>query len=370
MKFKWLCIVCILSLLSGCWDQHLLKEMRLVYGVAFDQDGENVKDTVALRTISSTPDMPEENQILSVTAKTIRAAKQLIDAKISGRFGTAKVQVYLIGEEMAKNDIYPLLDVLYRDPLGALNGKVAVTEGEASDYLFLEKRGQTLIAEYISELLDSEVDAGVVPDLSLQRVCTYMFDEGHDFMLPYLNFDSENSLVNLKGVALFDNQKFTGEILDKEESEVINLLSRYVKEKGSFTKKVNDDEEQWINNYVSFDVAEVKNDTSFSFPGNEVKVDIDIEMEVDVTEYPENRLRDPAVKKKLNKKLSEIFTKEAKAAVKKVQEANSDVFSFGRDLLAFHSDKLEGGKLGKNYFKEMDITPTIKVKVKNTGVLD
>ncbi|WP_066172447.1 Ger(x)C family spore germination protein [Bacillus marinisedimentorum] len=372
MKYKWLFIIIpTLLLLSGCWDLQLLKETRLVYGAAFDLEGENVKDTVAIRTVASNPEVPEGNEIVSVTAKTIRAAKQLVDTKISGRFGSSKILIYLIGDEMAKKDIYPLLDVLYRDPLGALSGKVAVTEGKGADMLYMRKKGETLISEHIRELLESEEASGVVPELTLQTVCTYMFDEGHDFMLPYLNVDQENDTINLKGTALFNKETFTGEVLDIEESEIIMLLSRYALKDGSFTKKVkDDDEEQWMNNYISFDIWDIKNDTSFSFNGKQITANVDVELTVNVTEYPEDRLDEPATQKKLNKKLSEILTKEAEDAVKKVQGANSDVFSFGRDLLAFHSDKLEGGKLGDNYFKEMKITPTIKVKIKNTGVLD
>jgi hypothetical protein len=148
--------------LTGCWDQRLLKDSRLVYSSAFDlEDYEKILTTAIIR------DFREEsptNVEIQATGRTLRETRMKMDRKINGNFEPSKNRVFMLGGELAQKDIFQFLDVFYRDPTSSISSKVAVAEGRAADILSTLSQKNTLISEYIAEQLTSAEDATEADD--------------------------------------------------------------------------------------------------------------------------------------------------------------------------------------------------------------
>lgn len=366
-----LSLVPLMLILSGCWDQRLLKETRLVYGVGFDLEDNMVKNTIVIRSVPGNPNAEYTNELISTKAETIRKARNQIDNKIAGQIGTDKVQVFLLGEDIINYDLYAFLDVFYRDPSSPLSAKIAVVKGKAHDILALEKKENTLISEYINELITIAEDSFVVPKQSVQKICTHMFDEGRDFALPLLVYDSENKGLDISGVALFNEKLFTGNTLNSDQSAVMLMLSGAKMKNAEFTYQVNDkDKENWLYNYVSYKVFSSNHQSKF-YKDNlgTIHAEINITLDIGIDEYPLDHLNEDNKAKDLSQKIKERLTNDSKDVIQLLQDSNTDLFGLGRDLLAYHPDLLKDGKLEKGYFENMKITPNISIDIKDTGVI-
>ncbi|RCW77168.1 Ger(x)C family spore germination protein [Saliterribacillus persicus] len=365
-------IILSLFLLTGCWDQHLLKNTRLIYGMAFDLDAENkIEETIVIRSIPINPDTGMANEVVSAVGDTINDTRKLINEKISGEYGGSKNQVVLLGSELAKIDIYPFLDNFYREPLSPLSAKLGVVQGKAGDIISLKEKDQNLIAEYLTELIRNGEEKRILPIQSIQTICTHMFDEGKDFGLPLLQFDPKNRAVEIQGLALFDGKKYTENFLTPDQSSIMMLLSGEAKSGTEFTYKVNEEnKENWVYNYVSFQVLKAKvKKTISSTSSNDFSVQLGLDLAIEIDEYPKDHLFDEAYAKELKTKIKKQMGEDAEEVISLLQEANSDVFGYGRDLLAYHSKQLQGNKLEKGYFKKLDIQSKIEVTIEQAGVI-
>lgn len=376
MNRAMLLLLCI-PLLTGCWDQTFLKEAHLVYAAGFDlADDDKVEATTVIRVIKAPAQgggggAQTANEIITATGNTLRETRRDMDTQLSGMFTGAKNRVNVLGEEIAKTNVYNLFDLLYRDPTAPLGAKVIVTEGKARDVLEKKKIDDTLIGEYLYKLILGAEKTAKVNNTNLQLLGTAMFDEGRDFVLPYITYNEENDRYQMSGVALFNERAYTGETLLQEDATLYLLLSGEDLDTARFTKRVNNKPESELNREDFITIRTLNATQAMKITGTSretVKVQIDVKMEVTVEEYPKDHLKNDRERKEINRKLSAIMTQEAKTIIAKTQEANSDVFGVGRELIAYHPEVWKALDK-KNYYRDIEIIPNVDVQIITTGVL-
>ncbi|MEC2158721.1 Ger(x)C family spore germination protein [Virgibacillus halodenitrificans] len=366
-----LLIPVMLLSLTGCWDQQMLKENRLIYGIGYDPGKDNkLRETVVIRSVPKDPKAGIANEIVSVNGTTIREQRSLLNKRISGDFAEGKARMILLSEDLAKIDIYPFLDSFYRDPRSPLGAKLGVVKGSVEEIYRIQQKEQTLIIEYIEELLDNEERNGTIPKQSIQTVCTQLFDEGRDFGLPLLRYDEENEGVELDGLALFNKRSYTGENLTGHQSKMMMILAEERGKNIELTFKVdNQEKENWLYNYVSVIIsdADTKKNITYDASAGQFIVDLHIQLEVQIQEYASDHLYKKEKADELEKVIKERLYKDADEVITKLQEVNSDVFGYGRDLLAYHAKQLSQRELHEDYFKKLKINPTFQVTITETG---
>jgi Ger(x)C family germination protein len=373
MKKKQLLLFLSLFLLTGCWDQSLLNQTKLIKAGGFDysKDGKIIATAAIPQAVQTQEGMGREvNMVFHAKGNTVRQSKLLLDRKISERLDTSKNLIVVFGEETAKKDIYPFLDVFYRDPEAALNAKMAVTKGEAADIIstkFEEPKTSTGIGEYLRDLIRSAEESSTVPKESIQTICPVMFDPGQDFALPYLV--PQKKSVEVAGVAIFHDETLAGK-LTGSDAMIYNLLTGKKPNKGMATTKKIFKTKTPINDYVSIKIK--KNKRSFSVnvsPSGEISADISIKTGVIVTEYPNDNLSTPTEIKSIEKKLSKAMTKDAQKVIDQLQEMNSDTFGVGRKVIAFHYPTWKKVKWEED-FKKVKYTASVDVKVIDHGIIE
>ncbi|MFQ3543412.1 Ger(x)C family spore germination protein [Halobacillus rhizosphaerae] len=372
MKIRGVCMLLALLLLTGCWDQRQFKDVKLVLAKGFDQS-ENGKiiETVSIPSVERGGDGPgqEHVQIISTEADSVRDAREKIDQTISNSFDPAKLQSILIGSDLAKKGIYPILDDFYRNPDNNLNSYLALVDGKARDVISLQNPTEVRISKYISGLLDALVTSTHFTGKNLQNICSDLIEPGRDFTLPILTVIEGPQLIKYQGLALFHGDVYTGESLNPAQSELLMLLEGYKGKFARLTKKVEEHENNQLLDYLTFNVMKVKQKLTISAKGSEVSAKIDLNMRVRVVEFPSNHLDSPAKVKKLDKILSKELTKDAEELLQTVQEANSDVFAIGRQVKAYHPEvwgKLDWDKT----FPKIKIEPNVTIDIQETGVIN
>ncbi|WP_182914802.1 Ger(x)C family spore germination protein [Paenibacillus thiaminolyticus] len=364
---------CVMAtLLAGCWDQQMLKDDRIAYIVGLDlnPDGK-LQSTISILDVSgsqtgSETGMKKQSEIHTKTGYTSRHTRDMIDREVSGRLSASKLRVILIGEALARQGIYPFLDVLYRDPRSALNAKVAVVEGKAHDKINLKLKGSKSIGEHYNNLIRSAENRTVVPAVNLQLIRPPMLDPGADFAVPYISHNEVNPQVS--GIAIFQGDKMTG-TLKSEDSLLYLLMANKLAKTASLTLKVNEEEKQSPEQFIAMDFQKVKRKMKVYVEGNRtIKVTLDLKIKVTAIEYPKDHLNDRRRVEKLDKKLSEELTKRARAITEKMLQDHHDGFGIGRRIMAYYPNTWRRLNWNEDYAK-VEFVPNVKVEIVNHGIM-
>lgn len=373
MKSKLLSIVICLFFLTGCWDQRLLKNSKVVYSVAFDSDKDNeILVTGVIKTNSQASKGTEQpastNVIESAKGHTLSETRMKMFRKVSGDFATNKTRLLILGNEIAKKDIYPLFDIVYRDPRSSLGAKVLVSKRRGDEILKLNVVGETLVGEEILNLITTAENQTLVPIENVQEICSLLFDPGQDLILPLIDVNDEK-VINVLGAALFNGKQYTGYDLINDDATLFLLLHDKKEKMANFSIDVNPKEKVTAERYVSILVNHSKSKLKIkTSKKDKITVEINLKMKVAVTEYAKDNLADPKEIDKLNKKISKILTVKAENIIKTLQAANCDGFGIGRDLISFNPRVWE--KLNKkDYFQNITIIPKVKVEILDTGII-
>ncbi|MEW5553430.1 Ger(x)C family spore germination protein [Peribacillus frigoritolerans] len=374
MKIKRLFMISIcLLLITGCWDQNLMKDATLIQTITFDQtdEGEFLLGFAIPNIYRNSMDSGQETEAinsenLSTVANTPREGRMKLNTEIPGNLDSSKNKLVLFGEQFAKGDIYPSLDVIWRDPRSSLSAKLAVVKGKAFDTLSIQPRVESNISQNILYLIRSTETNTIIPDESIQTLASEILDPGEDIVLPLLEIGRNGTTIDVAGVALFDERKLSG-TLSQEESTLFLLLNNKKGKHARFTKYVNGNKELKMNNFISLNVDHIKRKLNVSVNDRgEVFVNLNLHLKVIVEEYPIGNV--PNKVDQLNNKLSNTFTNNAEEVIKKLQEANCDAFGIGRRLIAFHHDTWKV-KDKTNYFKDVKFKSKVDVEIIQHGIV-
>lgn len=99
------------------------------------------------------------------------------------------------------------------------------------------------------------------------------------------------------------------------------------------------------------------------------KIGLDYQLKVSIMEYYKNNIKDKNTRLKLEKSLEEKITSQMESNLKILLDANSDALGLGRIARAFHPKLFQEGKWNEIY-PTLTITPTVQVKITDTGILD
>ncbi|MCM3616762.1 Ger(x)C family spore germination protein [Sutcliffiella horikoshii] len=367
-------IILSVLLLTGCWDQRLLKDLKLVFTVGFDlsENGE-IRSHVALRETKkfSVGGKPGEqiNVVVEGDGITLRDTRLMLDRRIPGEFSPSKMRVYLMGEELAKQDIYSILDILYRDPKSPLGAKLVIAQGKAEDVIDMKVIKETMLTEGIIGMLENSEDHTILQNETVQTVCPVMFDPSADFSLPVIK-KIEPHDIEVVGMGLISERKYTGVTLDAAHSTVLLMLANKKGKIAQLNMMVKPEEENIRNRYMTLNI--VKSKTKMKAEVNspsDIKVHLDMKITGTIAEYPKNHLVDKKAVKELEEKATENIQVQAEEVIKIIQEANSDILHIGQHLKVHHNKTWKELKW-REVYPSIEIIPTVGVDITGTGIIN
>jgi spore germination protein KC len=372
---KWWLAVPICLLLSGCWDQRMLKDLDLIFGAGLDATKE---DGVAL-----TLEFPEEggaggsggggsggvqqgqestSQIVTENARTVRESSYQLDRRLGGTLDISKLRVLIVGRESAEKNIYLLLDPFYRNPSSPLNAKIAIVEGKAETFFQNQFKGKKIYSEYFFEMITTAEQESIAPVTDLQLACILLLDDGSDAVLPLMSYDEKDQAAKMSGAALFDGRKMTGTLKPRETSAFLLLAGQQGKEL-PFTIQGEDGHKLTV--LVEDSKQKMKVDVSEK---GEASANISLEMDVQVIEYTPDHLDDPKKLAELNRNVSLEMNKLLSETMKEMQKANSDALGIGRRIFTKDPKKFEKLDWNKSY-PEIEVKIDAEVKITGSGAI-
>ncbi|SCZ07252.1 spore germination protein KC [Paenibacillus polysaccharolyticus] len=225
------------SLLTGCWDREEINDVAFVIGIAVDKEGEDYRSSLQIALPGQSGASGSEGGgggtsgdkpwfILSNTARTLRGTSLEGQKSLSRRIYYAHRRTILIGEELAREGVAPMLDLFTRYPLNRLSAMPVVTRGEAHKVIDTDAP----IEKFPSEMVRELCFLNMRNPRSLKTFIDSILDEGVDPFLPIASVsdnvpqDWKGAITNIKldGLAIFKKDKLVG-MMDKAPADALIL---------------------------------------------------------------------------------------------------------------------------------------------------
>src|SRR5699024_1453102 len=367
-------ILTSILLLTGCWDQRLLRDHTLVLSIGYDREDETyIKNTVTFPT--ETNEMSEiekadssDSNSLSSLGHTAKDAEKKMDKRIAQKFDRSKARVIVFGKELAEEGIFSTLDSIYRDLRGPLNANIAVYDGKAEEALNINSEQAPMVSDIYAELLKSADSAGITKNENVQMACPAILSTGEDIVLPYIGLDENTNEASIKGVALFFHDEMTGS-LNVHETTMFLVLSDQLAKHTELNFQVNENKDDPNKEFVNFNVRKNKRKIDIETTNDTVKSNIDITLDLEINEFADDNLNSHEKATKLEKKIESHLTDLSQIIISKLQKANSDALGIGERVNAYHHDTWENIDWMDTY-PDIDMDADIHVNLIRHGIIN
>lgn len=339
-------------MLVGCWDERLYKNSSVVSLSGFEG---RIGDVTAYYAYPEAA--TEEMKTILITGKGVspRAVRQDAELKVEQTLDLSVLSTVLISEDTAKEDIYEYIDIYYRDATNPITSKMAIIQGELKPFFELSENFQSTTGEFYNRFIISLEENSLVIPYTVQTAGSLLFEPAQDLALPYIKMDKENRPV-ADGLALFSGRFYTGKNLSATQGVLLNILNESL----GRTARIN---YLYEGSPVSILINRAKRDVNVT----EKEIEINNKLDVVITEFPRDHLREREIRTELQKFLSEKIEKDMNEMMGKLQEAKSDAIGLGRIVRAYHPRLYKED--WSEHFSTLNIPINVEVEIVKTGIL-
>jgi spore germination protein KC len=393
MKHKpFLIVLLILSIicLSGCWDSAELQDLSIIAGVGIDKGGDDnenkFRTTVQIINPSQLAGGQQGGKIqaspvttYSATGSTLTEALRKISHQAPSELFFPHIQIMLIGEEIAKEGILELFDVIERDSHIRILFPILIVRGNSAENAL--KVNTPLIAipaqKVLQSLNSSEKIWGEYPSTRADQILGKLRDGSVGITGIHIkgNVEKGNSTTNVQQISQETRIEIKGLALLKD---------------GKLEKWVDEDTARglmWINNkmkrtIMSLDCQKKKDAVAVELARSDSNIKVKIKNEKPViyikvetegalleTQCPMEIEKDKTIKElegQLDKEIKEEIIKTINAA----QEVKSDIFGFGKYINI--EDKKHWKKIEKKWedeiFPDTEFIVNVNAAIRRTGM--
>ncbi|TKH45705.1 Ger(x)C family spore germination protein [Paenibacillus terrae] len=231
------CLVLCSVLLGGCWDRREVNDVAFVMGTGLDKEGDQYRVTMQialpgqLGSSGSTgggggTSGTKSYYLESRTGPSFRGASTEEQRGVSRTLNYSHRRVLLFSEELAREGISNMMDVLTRIPQNRLSSLVVITKGTALDMLQADAPIEQYPAEMVRELNYSYMKK----PRSIKLLMNSILLEGVDPAVPVMslvkngpsNLKDKKTNIQVDGLAVFRKDRVTG-IIDNHLSRFLML---------------------------------------------------------------------------------------------------------------------------------------------------
>lgn len=339
--------------LVGCWDERLYKNSSIVSLTGFEGE---IGDLTGYYAYPEATTVEMKTIVISGKGVSPREVRINADRKVEQTLDLSVMSTLLVSEDSAKDDIYQYLDIYFRDARSPITSKMALVQGEVKPFFELSEQKQTTAGEYYNRLITSMEEISIVIPYTIQTACSILLEQAQDLALPYLKMDEEENRPVLEGIALFSGRSFTGEILNSKQGILLNILNESL---GHATRI----SYLYKESPVTIRINKTKRNLSIS----ENKIEIVQKVEVNLSEFPQDHLKDKQVLKGLQQFLEDNIEKEMNEVMEKLQQAKCDAIGLGRIVRAYHPSLYK--KDWNDHFSTLNIPIKVELEIVKTGIL-
>lgn len=376
--------------LTGCWDRIEIEDRAFVMAVAVDRARGEPKEAGAERVPHQRgrwlrltfqianpakiaggeqagggggggPSKPFWN--LTTTSPSLFLAAREISTRVDRVPYFEHLQVVVLGEELARQGLEPVMDFFRRNGEMHRRVEVVVAEGEAKKVLDVSPALQPLPAFYLVDLVRSgEKRTGhYAPSADLTRVFKGL-DGGSSFVLPRVVAQKQE--VKVTGGAVIRKGRLVG-WLGEVEADGLRWLTNKA-QAGAISVQ-----SPWGTGLEVFEVCHARTSIIPEAVGGRLSYTVVVETEGTLAEHQGRQAAtDSLYLEAVNREVAETVEREIKATVKKLQQFRADAAGFGQELERRYPRLWQEvkGRWEEEVFPNLPVTAEVNVRVRLVGL--
>jgi spore germination protein KC len=223
-------------LLTGCWDRKEINDIAIVMATAVDKKDDDYLVSVQFPLPGQMGGAGsggggggtsgDKSWFMdSTAASTLRGSNDLQQQSVSRMLYFAHRRVLLVGEEMSKEGIAPIMDIVARMPQNRLTAYLVISKGQARDILNAKAPIEQIPSEMIRELAVQSMKN----PRTVKHVIDNILSDGMDPIMPFVSYRNSDSgekgkkvsTVRMEGLAVFKGDKLVGYMNEEKAMGVL-----------------------------------------------------------------------------------------------------------------------------------------------------
>ena len=360
-------------ILTGCHNYRELNELAIATAVEVDKINDNFHLLVQVANPKNQNDASSANQpqfvTYEATGKTVQEAFRNIVNESSRKIYGMHVQLLVITEDIAKEDLVSMLDFFFSNVEIRKEFYVVLDTSKSDDKLLKVLTPVTNLSSksILDSLETNNKFMGVSNLVTFNDLMDTYLDDNKELVLPtiymegsyeegkneeiLIETDSETKLF-LGNMAVFKDEKLVG-YLSKEESIVVNLLKNELQD-ALITHECG--KNKYTTEEITLDKTDIKIDLE------KLKVTINIKGSGYIAEYGcEGDLTKGKTIKNINDELNKYIENMVSESIKSINtNYNTDIYNF-KDMI-YKQDYKFYNKIKDNYYDEVFKKLTYEIK--------
>lgn len=377
MTFRKLCLLLLVCciFLTGCFDSSVILE-RLSISVAMGFDKKNDEEMVVTTVLlAALPEATEASQVLSVTADTSKGAKDKFDREVSRKLVGGQVRSIIYDRGLAKEGIMNIADTLSRDPAFGDMVYLMVSNESSEDLLHYKYTHFPNVGLYLGEMIDQNIELGWLMPSTIHYFRKRFYSVGIDPALPII--ERKGSLLNVKGSAVFRDDRMVGEISAKESS-YLTLVSNKIKpsslqivmKKDGLSKYIKHDTQRTPT--VKVDLRNLNFSTSVKLvSAKDLQFEVNVKMDSELQEISADyHFSIPGAIDLLEREMKSHLEQELLAFFEHLQQLGSDPVGFGE---IYRSSVRHSGitkEQWRDMFPKAAFKTNVNIRLVRTGTIE
>lgn len=373
MRFKRIslsavCLISVISLLSGCWNYKETEKMAIVAGFAIDKKDDNYLINTEIIVIKRGKESNIETKLITSEGATIFDAVRQNIKTVGKKLYWTHAEIVVVSKEIAEEGIVPVVDWIARDAEPRLTLHILVSkEKTAKEILEQQAISAGIISFELNEMLQSQKSLSFSADIEEWEFLQRLASDGLSATLPTVQLLSKNgkTINEISGAAVFKKDKLVG-FLDGEETKTLLFIRN--KLKGGVL--VNKDSED--NVVTSLEILKSKTKIKPSYDESKITMEIKTTTDTALDEIggSKNYLEESSIEQ-----LEETYEAALEGSIinlvrKTQEEFNSDIFGFGKSVkMNMPSLWKQIGPEWNDMYKNVEVQVHSTINIKNSAIM-
>ncbi len=370
---KLLLILITLTFLTGCYNYRELNDLAIVTAISISKEKDNYNIAVQIVNPKKDQDTSSSNEpdfiVYKSKGETLQAAFESLVKESPKRMYKTQMQILIIDEKMAKNNIKEVFEYLARDP--EIRNEFNVLIGKSDNILETLTPLDNLSSQNILDSLKaSSKYLGNTNLLTFNELLSDYQNEKTEMAMPVIKLSSQKNkddknnektlekttttpAIVLDNIGIFKDNKLIG-YLSTKETISYNFINNNI-------ALTNIKKDYPNNKYIAYKILKSKSKLEVTPKKHTITLTIKGNAEINEATYNIDLSKEKNIKKlekSLNKRLEKMITSSFNSTRKKY---NSDIYGF--EDLYYKKDPKYYNKIKKDWdSKEFQ---KIKLKVKS-----
>jgi spore germination protein KC len=333
-KYKIIILIFILItnmiLNSGCWNYKEINQVAIVGGCAID-NGINKKYSVTVEIVNPKPSGQEskiESQFFTQEGDSLFEAIRTLILKTGRRLFWSHAKVVIIGKDIAKEGIIPVIDWLQRDAETRSEMWLLISqEKTAREILETKPTINEISSFHLDDMMRSERTTSKYVSIDILEATRELMADGVQAVIPSVHLDKKNGskIGSIGGTSILKKGKLIGQLNELETRALVWARGEL---KGGIYEVKN---ALGTGNIIVLEIFEDKTKTKASYKEGRFHFVIDVKTDVGIAEIQGtmNVMEEEGLEK-LRSQAQEQIKRDIESVIRKARdEYNADIFEFG-----------------------------------------